>query len=189
MTMKQRIHRVRRKTRETQIELSLNADGTGKCTFESEGIQMVAHMVNTLARYASFDIAVRAKGDMEHHTSEDVAICLGVALRKCIDERPVRRMGYATVPMDDALVQVAVDLSGRSFFSADELAQPFEHFLSSLASNAAINLHVVVMRGKDEHHVVEATFKALGLSLRQAVQAREDEVSAKGSVVMEVDGT
>ncbi|MDH2904968.1 MAG: imidazoleglycerol-phosphate dehydratase [Methanomassiliicoccales archaeon] len=185
--MKQRVHSVRRETKETQIVLSLNADGRGICEFDSEGLQMVGHMVNTLARYSSFDISVKAKGDMVHHTSEDVAICLGIAMKKCIDDWPVKRTGYAVVPMDDALVQVAVDLSGRSYFSSDELAWPFEHFLSSFASNAAINLHVVVVRGKDEHHVVEAAFKALGLSLRQAMERRDGEVSAKGSVLLEVD--
>lgn len=185
--MKQRVHRVRRETRETKIALSLNADGNGRCKFDSEGMQMTGHMVNTLARYSSFDIDVKARGDMEHHTSEDVAICLGLALKKCIEDLPVKRMGFATVPMDDALVQVAVDLSGRNYFASDELLQPFEHFLSSFAANASINLHVAVLRGKDEHHVVEAAFKALGLSLRQGMERREGEVSAKGPVLLEVD--
>ncbi len=184
--LKQRIHRVRRETKETQIALSLNADGAGKCNFESDGLQMVAHMMNTLSRYSSFDIVVKARGDMEHHTSEDVAISLGIALKQCIGDWPVKRIGFATVPMDDALVQVAVDLSGRSHFSTDELAEPFEHFLSSFAANAAINLHVVVMRGKDAHHVVEASFKALGIALRQAMERGTEEVSAKGPVSLEV---
>ncbi|MBX8631014.1 MAG: imidazoleglycerol-phosphate dehydratase [Thermoplasmata archaeon] len=182
-----RIHRVKRETRETRVVLSLNADGSGKCTCEVDGLQMLKHMLATLARYASFDLSVSAVGDMEHHISEDVAICLGIALKRCIEDASVKRIGSATVPMDDSLVLVSVDLSGRSYFATDDIMEPFGHFLSSLAANAAINLHVVVIRGTDHHHTVEASFKALGIALRQAIERRTGDLSVKGNVMLEVD--
>jgi imidazoleglycerol-phosphate dehydratase len=140
------------------------------------------HMLATLARYAGLHLAVEASGDLRHHLVEDVAISLGLALRA---ETPqaCRRYGAALVPMDDALVQVAVDLGGRAWYEGalpDPLA---EHALRSLAVNAAMTLHVVVLRGADRHHVVEAAVKGLGLALREALEPAGDAVfSTKGAV-------
>lgn len=181
-----RIHRVARKSKETDITALLNVDGRGKFDSGLTDI-MLKHMLNTLIRYASWDLELNATGDMLHHLSEDIAITLGKALEKCASDQPIERFGHCIVPMDDALVEVAVDLSGRAYFVSDPLIDPFGHFLRSLATNAAMNLHVVVVRGEDGHHVVEAAFKALGMALRSALAFRDSVNSTKGNVKLEVD--
>lgn len=167
-----------RETKETRVEVSL-ARGTGEAEI-STGRPFFDHMLVTLARYAALDLRVRATGDLVHHLMEDVAITLGCALREEIPAT-CARYGERTLPMDDALVQAAVDLGGR-FYYRGKLPNPlYEHVLRSLAEHAAMNLHVRVLRGRDRHHVVEAVFKATGLALREALADGGAVFSTKGS--------
>src|SRR5690606_1065162 len=133
------------------------------------------HMLVTLARYAGLGLTVQANGDMRHHLIEDVAITLGLALA---DEVPAScaRYGWATVPMDDALVRAAIDVGGRAWYEGRLPARLYEHFLQSLAVNLGATLHVETVRGRDKHHVVEAAIKATGLALRQALAEGEGAV-------------
>jgi imidazoleglycerol-phosphate dehydratase len=176
--MGERIGRCRRETRETRVAVEWVLDGAGRADVQT-GIGYLDHMLDALARHGLFDLHVRAEGDLHvdaHHTVEDVAIALGRALADALGERRgVRRMGDATVPLDEALALVAVDLSGRGLATLDiplrgpALGQlPTElvpHFFQSLAIEARITLHVHVLRGDNDHHKVEACFKALARAL------------------------
>lgn len=176
--------KLRRKTRETEVVVDLRAgEGKGECR---TGEPFLDHMLITLARYSGLDLAITASGDLRHHLIEDVAITLGAAIRDVTPEA-ARRYGHAVVPMDDALVQVALDNGGRAFYEGPLPDRHYDHFLRSLADNAAMTLHVVVLRGADRHHVVEAAFKALGLALRQALRTGSDDAvfSTKGAVQLE----
>lgn len=178
--------RLKRVTRETTIELDVTraaADGSGTSEIAT-GDTFLDHMVNTLARYAGLVVRLRASGDLRHHLVEDVAISLGTALR---DEVPATctRFGWATVPMDDALVRAAVDVGGRAWYEGRLPSPLYEHFLQSLAQNLGANLHVEVARGRDKHHVVEAAVKATGLALRQALAQGDAVFSTKGAVELE----
>jgi len=175
--------RIERETSETRIALSV-APGTGAASVET-GEPFLDHMLETLARYASLDLEVEARGDLRHHLVEDVAIALGIALAVEVPSRAVR-YGWALVPMDDALVQVALDVGGRFWYEGPLPSDLYDHFLRSLAENVKATLHVRVLRGRDEHHVVEAAMKAVGLSLRQALAEGEDVFSTKGSVRLEL---
>jgi len=174
--------KLRRKTRETEVVVSLR-DGDGGAVVQTSD-PFLDHMLTTLARYARFDIEVQASGDLPHHLIEDVAITLGAALR---DRTPpaCARYGAATVPMDDAVVQVVLDNGGRPFYRGPLPDRHYDHFFRSLADNAATTLHVLVLRGEDRHHVVEAAFKALGLALRQALCSDDAVFSTKGAVEIE----
>jgi imidazoleglycerol-phosphate dehydratase len=171
-----------RKTRETKIRLSMVRGETG--TEVSTGDAFLDHMLDTLARYGGFRLELEATGDLRHHLVEDVGIALGVALRQ---ETPpaASRFGWATVPMDEALVEAAVDLGGRPFYVGPLPSSLYRHFLQSLAVNARATVHIRVIRGEDRHHVVEAAVKALGLAIRHAVQEGEGVFSTKGSVFLE----
>lgn len=174
---------VRRATRETQIEVALCLDGHGRADVHT-GIGFLDHMLDSLARHGLFDLEIRATGDLhvdDHHTVEDVAITLGQALAQAIgDGRGIRRMGHAIVPLDEALALVALDVSGRGVCEADlpldgpmvgDLkAQMVAHFFRSLAMEARISLHVQVLKGVNDHHRVEACFKALAKALDWATQ-------------------
>jgi imidazoleglycerol-phosphate dehydratase len=176
--MGERVGRCRRETRETRVAVEWVLDGAGRADVQT-GIGYLDHMLDALARHGLFDLHVRAEGDLHvdaHHTVEDVAIALGRALADALGERRgVRRMGDATVPLDEALALVAVDLSGRGLATLDiplrgpALGQlPTElvpHFFQSLAIEARITLHVHVLRGDNDHHKVEACFKALARAL------------------------
>ena len=188
-----------RKTRETAIEVELVVDGTGKAEV-STGLPFFDHMLDQLARHGGFDLVVRASGDLavdSHHTVEDVAITVGEALREALgDKAGVRRFASGLYPLDEALVEVALDLSGRPFIVYDvpfgevlPLGDPpfnpelAEHFFQSLATSAAITLHVSKRAGRNTHHVVEATFKGVARCLRDAVRVEGDAVpSTKGSL-------
>ena len=188
-----------RKTRETAIEVELVVDGTGKAAV-STGLPFFDHMLDQLARHGGFDLAVRASGDLavdSHHTVEDVAITVGEALREALgDKVGVRRFASGLYPLDEALVEVALDLSGRPFIVYDvpfgevlPLGDPpfnpelAEHFFQSFATSAAITLHVSKRAGRNTHHVVEATFKGVARCLRDAVRVEGDAVpSTKGSL-------
>ncbi len=186
-----------RSTKETSIEVSINLDGTGTGDI-STGIPFYDHMLDQLARHGGFDLTVRAEGDLHidtHHTVEDVAIAVGEALRDALgDKAGVRRFASGSFPLDEALVDVALDLSGRPFVAWDvdlpeclPLGNPAfdpslaEHAVSSLATAANITLHVNLRAGRNVHHIIEATFKGLARCLRDAVRVDSAGVpSTKG---------
>lgn len=195
--MKKRASAVKRKTKETSISLKLSIDGSGKfkASFSPE-IEFLQHMLSTLAKHSSFDLEIKAKGDSKHHLAEDIAICLGKALSEALGEKKsIKRFGSATVPMDDALAMVSVDLGGRSYFVSnlslrrrnieDLSSDMLSHFFETLVNEARINLHINILQGKNEHHKVEAVFKALAVALKTAVSAegKSGEVpSTKGLI-------
>jgi len=139
-------------------------------------------MLETFARYASMDLTMDASGDNPHHLVEDVAIALGAAFRQALGDVPVDRIASAMVPMDDALVTVALDIVDRPYCDADCPDTLYAHFLRSFAMSSGITLHVIIDRGFDDHHIVEATFKALGSALRKAIVPRENVLSTKDAV-------
>lgn len=177
---------VSRETRETKITAKLKLDGSGssKCQIPDEFLR---HMVETLAKYSGSDLELSAKGDIEHHLVEDVAITLGRAYRQAMGDSPVKRISSATVPMDEALVQVTVDLIDRPYVHLELPDQMYEHFIRSFAMELRATVHTVVVRGKDEHHIVEATFKALGLCLKDAMSPSSSAMSTKSSVKWRTD--
>ena len=181
-----RAARIQRKTRETQISLSLDLDGSGRYTV-STGIGMLDHLLESLARHALFDLDLQATGDIErdpHHLIEDVGIVLGRALDQALGERRgIVRFGQAIVPMDEALALAAVDLGGRGHASIDlefdrELigqlpAENVEHLLAGFALEGRLNLHLRLLAGANDHHRAEAAFKALARALSAAVRIDE----------------
>jgi len=173
---------IRRKTKETTIEVRLRR-GSGPSSVRTDD-DFLTHMVETLARYAGLEIELEATGDLRHHLVEDVAITLGLALAEEIPER-AERYGWASVPMDDALVHASLDVGGRAWYEGRLPSNLYEHFLQSLATNLGATLHVVVVRGRDKHHVVEAAVKATGLALRQAMREGDRVFSTKGAVSVE----
>ena len=183
---------ISRSTAETEITVKLDLDGTGRAQI-STGIGFLDHMLTALARHALVDLDVNAEGDLHidfHHTTEDVGIVLGQALAKAVgDKRGITRYGHAVVPMDEALVDAAVDLSGRPFlawsarFTRDKVGEMdtelFEEFFRALAMNGLLTLHIEQRAGTNAHHVAEACFKAVARALRQAI---EPDPRAAGSV-------
>jgi imidazoleglycerol-phosphate dehydratase len=174
---------IKRETKETNISLELDIDGSGKDEMVT-GIRMLDHLLAQLARHGVFDIKISATGDDQHHLVEDVAICLGKALGEALgDKRGIVRMADASVPMDDALAMVAVDIGGRGYavlelpFSDNDMfgfpTDLIRHFLESLAAEAKINLHARVIYGTNDHHKAEALFKALGRALDAATRVDE----------------
>lgn len=186
-----------RKTGETDVSVTLNLDGAGN-TEISTGIAFFDHMLRHISVHGCFDLEVRANGDLDvdaHHTVEDTAIVLGAALDQALGERTgIKRIGSSFVPMDDALVLVAVDLSGRGYAVVDaDLGSPMlgtmasslvGHFFETLATRARMNLHARILYGRDDHHKAEALFKALGRALAQAVELdpRRQITSTKGTL-------
>lgn len=177
--------RVKRETRETKIllEVTLETGGDPGPTVDT-GDAFLDHMLVTLGRYAGIGLDVQAAGDMRHHLIEDVAIVLGTALREEIPPE-AERYGWACVPMDEALVRAAIDIGGRPYYVGDLPSDLYDHFLQSFAVNLGATLHVVVERGRDRHHMVEAGVKATGLALRQAMRAGTGVFSTKGAVTLE----
>jgi imidazoleglycerol-phosphate dehydratase len=177
-----RIAKIRRKTKETQIEVRLNLDGRGKAEI-STGIPFFDHMLDLVSRHGGFDLRVVAKGDLDvdqHHTVEDVGIALGEALNVALgDKKGILRAGYFLMPMDETLAAAAVDFGGRAFcvvkarFSAkrvgDFQAELVEDFFQGFAQAARANVHLRVLYGRSSHHQVEAVFKAFARALRFAV--------------------
>ena len=172
---------IKRETRETNVSVEFNLDGSGQFDVECD-IQFLKHMVETLARYADFDIKMKASGDNDHHLIEDAAITLGKALREALGEVPIERMATATVVMDDAMVMTSLDLVDRPYCEADCPDPLYLHFFRSFAMTAGITLHILVIRGFDEHHIIEAGFKSMGRALKEAVKVRSTELSNKGAV-------
>jgi len=198
MATADRTAKLSRQTKETKVELSLNLDGKGVASVHT-GVGFFDHMLDLLSRHGLIDLEVDAEGDLQvdqHHTVEDVGIVLGQALEKALgDKRGICRYGWAIVPMDESLAQVAIDLSGRPalVFNAPFRgamigqfpAELVEEFFKSVATNAKCNVHVNVPYGTNNHHVSEAIFKATAKALRQAVSKdpRNDQVpSTKGSL-------
>ncbi len=172
-----------RESRETQIRLTLTP-GTGAAQINT-GEPFLDHMLVALARYSGVDLALEATGDLKHHLIEDVAIALGQAVA-AFAPATCARYGDRTVPMDDALVHVALDLGGRPFYEGPLPSGMYDHFMRSFADNAKATLHVRVLRGHDRHHVVEGAFKALGFALRDALVESGAVFSTKGSVRLEI---
>lgn len=176
--------RIERKTAETEIALELNLDGTGRAEVAT-GVGFFDHMLTLLAKHAAIDLTVEAKGDLhvdQHHTVEDVGICLGQALRQSLgDKSGIRRYGHFTLPMEETLATVALDLSGRYYlvfqaqFPAAKIgdfdSELIEDFWQALAVNALCNLHVLVHYGRNCHHISEAIFKAAARALRMAAES------------------
>ena len=172
---------VRRMTTETSVEVTLGG-GTSIAT----GEPFLDHMVAVLARYGGFDLRVAAHGDLRHHLIEDVAITIGEAVRRIVPPT-CRRYGERTIPMDDALVQVALDVGGRFHYGGRLPSDLYDHWMRSFADAARITLHLRVLRGRDRHHVVEAGFKATGLALRDALCDDGAVLSTKGRVALEAE--
>jgi len=174
---------VKRETKETNVSLEFNIDGTGKWDITT-GIKMFDHLLSQLVQHGVFDIKISATGNDHHHLVEDVAICLGKAIAEALgDKRGIVRMADATVPMDDALAMVALDISGRGYtvlelpFSDNDMSgfptDLIRHFLESFAVEARLNLHARVIYGTNDHHKAEALFKALGRALGAATRIDE----------------
>jgi imidazoleglycerol-phosphate dehydratase len=193
-----RIGETRRQTKETNVRVRLNLDGSGQSQVDT-GLPFLDHMLDLFAKHGLFDLEVACKGDLEiddHHSVEDIAITLGLALVQALGEkRGIKRYGQATVPMDEALCRSVIDLSGRFYLVYEvvtrrqkignfsvELA---EHFWRSFAETGKFNLHIDCLRGRNTHHILEGTFKATTRALRQAVE-RDPRVigvlSTKGSL-------
>ena len=173
-----------RETRETRVRVTISR-GQG-ATEIATGAPFLDHMLATLARYSGLQLGVRAAGDLPHHLIEDVAISVGAALAGFLPAQ-CARYGDRVVPMDDALVHVAVDLGGRAYYRGPLPSTLYDHWMRSFAEHARATLHIRVLRGRDRHHVVEAAFKALGLAIREAVRVAGDETfSTKGAVKLEV---
>jgi imidazoleglycerol-phosphate dehydratase len=188
---------IRRATAETAITLSLALDGEGKVE-AATGFGMADHMLHLLAFWAGFDLNLACRGDLRvdaHHTVEDCGLCLGEALREALgDRKGIARVGGAKVPMDEALADVSVDLSGRAFlaFRGAELLPAliggeekdlWREFFKSLAAGARMNLHISFLYGENGHHLLESACKGLGLALREAVaRTRQTIFSTKGSL-------
>jgi len=195
-----RIAKVKRKTTETDIALTLNIDGTGKARIKT-GIGFLDHMLTLFAKHGLFDLEIKAKGDLGvdiHHTNEDIGICLGEAIKKALkDKKGIKRFGTKYVPMEEALAKVVLDLSGRynlifpkKLIEIDKKVEGYsvndtEHFLKALSREAGINLNVNIESGEDVHHIIEAIFKALGMALDEATTIdprRKDVPSTKGKL-------
>src|SRR5512143_1574692 len=174
---------VQRSTRETRVRATIVADADA--TSIDTSIPFLDHMLLTLARYSSLGITVEARGDLRHHIIEDVAICLGRALSEFAPPT-CARYGERTIPMDDALVQCALDLGGRPYYRGPLPSSLYDHWMRSFADNALATVHIRVLRGRDRHHIVEAGFKALGLCLRDALADDGVVCSTKGSVGLKV---
>ncbi len=175
--------RLRRKTTETTVDLTFTANSEERGSIRTTD-DFFDHMLITLSRYAGFQLDIDAAGDLQHHLLEDVAITLGLVLRDVVPEH-CTRYGHAVIPMDEALVEVVLDIGGRAHYEGPLPSDLYDHVMRSLAINAGMTLHIRVLRGTDRHHVVEAAFKALGLALRTALAPGAAIFSTKGSVVIE----
>jgi imidazoleglycerol-phosphate dehydratase len=176
--------RIERNTSETNITVDMSV-GAGSAKIET-GVPFLDHMMTVLARYSGLDLVVSASGDLKHHTIEDVAIAVGEAFARILPPA-CARYGDATVAMDEALVQASVDAGGRPYYQGPLPSSLYEHWMRSFTDNAKITLHIRVLRGRDRHHIVEASFKAFGLAVRQALVETDAVFSTKGSVSLGAD--
>lgn len=187
---------IKRDTKETQIQLTIDLDGSGKSDI-STGVGFLDHMLDLFGKHGLFDLTVRATGDTHidfHHTTEDVGICLGLAIRQAIgDKAGIRRYGHFMLPMEETLVTTAVDLSGRTVFVfnanfptpkvGDFDTELFYDFWQSVSANALCNLHVNLQYGRNSHHIAEAIFKSLAKTFRMAC-----EIDPRATGVMSTKG-
>lgn len=175
--------KIERKTKETDIAVEINLDGSGKYTIKTS-IPFLDHMLSLMCKHGIFNMKLKAKGDIEiddHHTVEDIGIVIGKAFKQALgDMKGISRYGHASVPMDEALASVTLDISGRPYLVykvefpkrsklKDFDADLIEDFLQAFVSNSSITLHINVLYGRNTHHIIEAIFKGLGRALRQAV--------------------
>ena len=196
--LKKRKGEYKRKTLETEIEVKIDLDGKGISNLQTE-IYFLNHMLTLFARHGFFDLEVKARGDLEvdyHHTVEDIGICLGEAIKKAIqDKKGIKRYGFTVLPMDESLVQVAIDLSGRGQliyrvqFEQERVGSfevdLVEEFFRALSYHAGMTLHINLLYGKNSHHIIEAIFKAFGRALDEAIREdnRIDDIpSTKGII-------
>lgn len=194
--MKQRTAKIQRKTKETDVSLELNLDGLGKYEIDS-GIGFLDHMLTHLSKHSKIDLTVKAKGDLKtdaHHTVEDIGICLGQALVEALgDKKGIARYGHSSVPMEETIANVSVDLSGRPScvynvdYRTDKIGdfdvQCLEEMLRSFSNTGKFNLHINVPYGTNSHHIAEAIFKGLGQALGAAVKIVGTDVpSTKGTL-------
>lgn len=191
-----RVAEIERKTKETDIKLTLNLDGKGASSIDT-GIPFLDHMFELFSAHGFIDIDITAKGDTEidyHHTVEDIGICLGSAINKALgDKKGIKRYGFAVVPMDEAMARVVIDISNRPYLSYDVSLKKsvtgqfdtsiLKEFFKSVVNNAGIGMHIELLSGDDAHHGAESVFKAFARALDQAVQIDErldDVPSTKG---------
>jgi imidazoleglycerol-phosphate dehydratase len=194
--MEQRTAKIQRKTKETDVSLELNLDGLGKYEIDS-GIGFLDHMLTHLSKHSKIDLIVKAKGDLKtdaHHTVEDIGICLGQALVEALgDKKGIARYGHSSVPMEETIANVSVDLSGRPSciynveYRTDKIGdfdvQCLEEMLRSFSNTGKFNLHINVPYGTNSHHIAEAIFKGLGQALGAAVKIVGTDVpSTKGTL-------
>jgi imidazoleglycerol-phosphate dehydratase len=192
--MKERTAKVHRKTKETDVSLELNLDGVGKFQIDT-GIGFLDHMLAHLSKHGKIDLVLRAEGDLNvdaHHTVEDIAICLGECLVKALgDKKGIARYGHSSVPMEETIANVSIDLSGRSScvynvnYRTDKIGdfdvECLEEMLRSFSNTGRFNLHINVPYGTNSHHIAEAIFKGLGQALAEAVKIVGTDVpSTKG---------
>jgi len=186
-----RTARITRKTSETEITVELNVDGSGKNEIDT-GFKFMDHMLKLLARHSNSDIKLQATGDLTHHVIEDIGIVLGEAFNKALgDKKGISRYGSALIPMDETLARCVLDFSSRKTLILDlglkecdiedVAVEDVKHFFNSFAENAKMNLHIHVLYGEDQHHKVEAVFKALARAIKEAKKIISDEIpSTKG---------
>jgi imidazoleglycerol-phosphate dehydratase len=194
--MEDRIAQTHRQTKETDVTVELNVDGVGKYEIDS-GIGFLDHMLTHLSKHSGVDLTVKATGDLQvdaHHTVEDIAICLGECLLKALgDKKGIARYGHSSVPMEDALANVSVDLSGRPHcvynaeYRTDKIGdfdvECIEEMLRSFSNSGRFNLHINVSYGTNSHHIAEGIFKGLGKALGAAVKVQGTDVpSTKGTL-------
>ena len=194
--MKDRAAKIHRQTKETDVSLELNLDGAGRYEIDT-GIGFLDHMLSHLSKHGKIDLVVKAKGDLDvdaHHTVEDIAICLGQCLTEAVgDKKGIARYGHSSVPMEEAMANVSVDLSGRSScvynvsYRTDKIGdfdvECIEQMLRSFASTGKFNLHINVPYGANSHHIAEAIFKGLGQALAEAVKITGTDIpSIKGTL-------
>ena len=173
-----------RETKETTIRCEV-VPGTGLATVAT-GERFLDHMLVTFARYSGLDLSIKATGDLPHHLSVDVAICVGAAVAAALPATAAR-YGDRTIPMDEALVHCALDLGGRPFYRGPLPSSLYDHWMRSFSDHARATLHLRVLRGRDRHHVVEAAFKALGLAVRDAFVDSGAVFSTKGGVALRIE--
>jgi imidazoleglycerol-phosphate dehydratase len=179
---------ISRKTAETNITIDLDLDGSGNYDITT-GFKFMDHMLGLLTKHSGIDLKVKASGDLTHHIIEDIGIVLGECFNKALnDKRGISRYGSALIPMDESLARCAVDLSGRKSLVIDlklnecniedVAVEDVYHFFDSFAENAKLNLHLQILYGKDQHHKVEAAFKSLARSIREAIKIASNEIAS-----------
>lgn len=196
-----RIGEIKRKTKETEIIIKVNLDGVGKFSSkvneDGGGVKFLFHMLENFSKHSLIDLNIDIKGDLPHHIIEDLGIVLAEALNKALgDKKGIKRFGWALIPMDEALAQVAIDLGGRPYTKLDlglkldviEFlpVSLLNHFLETFTTNFKINLHAAVLYGEDDHHKVEVFFKALAIAMKDAIsfdERKKDQIpSTKGTI-------